>query len=103
MPPAAACINENSPCLPHLVVAQGPNDPLPGQTNTPPPPVIVEPGAEEWEVEQILDAKKIRNILKFKVSWKGYPPDATWYNADGFDNSPELVKGFYERYPNKPR
>ncbi len=57
------------------LLRRDPNDPLPGQINAPPPPVVVEPGVEEWEVERILDVKKVRNVLKFKVSWKGYPPD----------------------------
>jgi len=85
------------------LLRKDPNDPLPGQINEPPPPVVVHPGEEEWEVEQILDAKKVRNVLKFKVSWRGYPPDPTWYNADGFGNSPDLVQQFYDKYPGKPR
>jgi len=85
------------------VLRKDPADPIPGQINDPPPPVIVNGGAEEWEVERILDARKVRNVLKFKVAWKDYPPDITWYNADGFGNSPELVEAFYARYPGKPR
>ena len=32
------------------------NDPLPGQHNPPPPPVIVD-NVEEWHVEEILDSR----------------------------------------------
>jgi len=85
------------------LLRKDPNDPLPGQINAPPPPVVVEPGTEEWEVERILDAKKVRGVLKFKVGWKGYPPDPEWYNADGFGNSADLINAFYKQYPQKPR
>lgn len=85
------------------VLRKDPDNPIHGQINAPPPPVVVLPGAEEWEVEQILDAKKVRGVLKFKVAWKGYPPDETWYNANGFENSPDLVTTLYDCYPHKPR
>ena len=38
------------------------NDPLPGQQNAPPPPVIVD-DAEEWHVEEILDSRMYRQRL----------------------------------------
>ena len=39
-------------------------DPLPGQKNSPPNPVIIE-DEEEWTVEDILDSKRVRNKLKY--------------------------------------
>ena len=34
-------------------------------------PIEVE-GAEEWEVERILNKKKIREVKKYLVQWKGF-------------------------------
>ena len=38
-------------------------DPLPGQQNSPPPPTVVD-NKEEWEVNDILDAKQGRGSKK---------------------------------------
>ena len=77
------------------------NDPLEGQIPEPSPPVIID-NEEEYEVTDILDARKFRNRIQFKAAWKNCDPDNTWYNADGFENSAEIVEDFYRRYPNKP-
>ncbi len=34
-------------------------------------PIEVE-GAKEWEVERILNKKKIREVKKYLVQWKGF-------------------------------
>jgi len=36
-----------------------------------PQPVVIE-GEEEWEVEKILNKRKIRGKDKFLVRWKGF-------------------------------
>ena len=79
-------------------------NPLPGQRNPPPLPIVVD-GVNEWNVEEILDAKAPRGKLKFRVKWAGYDDDLTWYNADAgeFDKSRDLVEDFYRRYPDKPK
>jgi len=46
-----------------------------GQRATKPAPVIVE-GEEEFEVEKILNKRKIRGKDKFLVCWKGYMAEA---------------------------
>lgn len=76
-------------------------DPLPGQSQAPPSPVVVE-GEEEYEVESILDSKLIRGKFYYKAKWEGYPSDDQWYEADNFDNAQELLKEFHEAYPDKP-
>ena len=79
-------------------------DPFPGQHNDPAPPVIVD-NKEEWEVNDILDARKVGRGRKvqFRVKWKGYDKDKTWYDASGFEHSKEVVDDFYHRNPTKPR
>jgi hypothetical protein len=48
------------------------NGPLPGQIRVPPLPVIVN-YEEEWQVEEILDSRRVRRKLQYLVKWRGYP------------------------------
>jgi hypothetical protein len=77
------------------------NDPLPGQKNEPPLPIQVNDD-DEWEIEEILACKLVKGTLKYRVSWKGYDPDPTWYPAWNFIGSPHKLQEFHSRYPNKP-
>ena len=66
---------------------------LQGSANNPtdvvsPDPVIAgeDPSEEEFEVTRILDARLNRQYRggrhQFRVSWRGWPDNPTWYNAD---------------------
>jgi hypothetical protein len=78
------------------------NPPLPGHIQPPPPPVIVN-GEEEWEVEEILESYYHCNWLQYRVKWKGFHnEDKTWYQSSNFNNSPEAIQYFYQKYPQKP-
>ena len=81
-------------------------DPLPGQEHQPAPPIRVR-NEEEFEVDDILDARKRYRRVQFKAKWKGYPmghpENDVWYDADDFVNSKDIVNDFYARNPNKPR
>ena len=76
-------------------------DPLTGQVNELIPPVIVN-NEEEWEVEDIFNARSFRGRIQYWVKWTGWDEDRKWYDTSGFDNFPEIVEDFYARYPNKP-
>jgi Integrase zinc binding domain/Chromo (CHRromatin Organisation MOdifier) domain/Integrase core domain len=77
--------------------------PIEGQVSAPPPPIEIE-GEEEWEVEQVLDARVKRGKLDFLVRWKGFEREAdTWEPEANLENSPELVKVFYQKNPRAPR
>lgn len=79
------------------------DNPLEGQQQPEPPPVIID-GYDEFEVEEILDAKITRRKLKFRAKWNGETRlDTTWYPATNYENSPEIVLDFYRKYPDKPR
>ncbi len=77
-------------------------DPLTDQVNEPAPLVIIN-NEEEWEVEDILDARSHWGKIQYRVKWTDWDEDRDWYDASGFHNFLEIIKDFYARYPNKPR
>ena len=57
-------------------------------------PVEIE-GVEEWEVEKILNRKKIRGVVKYLVWWKGFTAEGdTWERKENLKNAEELIKEF---------
>jgi hypothetical protein len=64
---------------------------LPGRTQPPAPPVIVD-GKEGWEVDRVLDSRIYRGRLEYYVSWKDYgPADNGWEPAAHLENCPGEV------------
>lgn len=57
---------------------------------------------EEYEVEQILEARILWKKLKYRVKWAGYDYDPKWYNAANFKNSPQKLYNFHKENPAKP-
>ena len=52
-------------------------------------------GVEEWEVEKILNKKKIRGVEKYLIQWKGFTAKGdTWERRENLKNSEELIKEF---------
>ena len=67
-----------------------------------PAPVFPDNNAE-FEVEAILDSKRIRRKLHYMIHWKGYGPgDRTWEPA-GHVHAPRLLRLFHRRYPDKAK
>jgi len=57
-------------------------------------PVEIE-GVEEWEVEKILNKKRIRGVVKYLVRWKGFTAEGdTWERKENLKNVEELIKEF---------
>ena len=57
-------------------------------------PVEVE-GVEEWEVEKILNKKKIRGVEKYLIRWKGFTAEGdTWERKENLKNAGKLIKEF---------
>jgi hypothetical protein len=50
---------------------------------------------EEYEVENILNARLSRGKLQYCVKWLGYKDDQTWYDASNFKNSPYKLRDFH--------
>jgi len=80
------------------------DDSLPGQKNEPSGSIVVN-DEDEWEIDDILDFRRYRRRLQYRVKWNGYDNNLNWYNADGdeFMNAQKVVDDFHIRYPNKPR
>ena len=52
-------------------------------------------GTEEWEVEKILNKKKVRGIEKYLIRWKGFTAEGdTWERRENLKNAEELIKEF---------
>ena len=68
-----------------------------GQKNEKEKPVEVE-GVEEWEVEKILNKKKMRGVEKYLVRWKGFIVEHdTWERKEDLENTKEVLEEFKER------
>jgi len=61
-------------------------------------------GEEEWEVERILNKRKVREKDKFLVWWKGFMAEGdTWESSENLENTRELLKEFKEEYDRNNR
>jgi len=73
-------------------------DQVKGQRKEAPQPVIVE-GEEEWEVEKILNKKRIRGKDKYLVRWKGFTAEGdTWESRENLQNAGDSLREFEEEY-----
>ena len=55
-------------------------------------------GVEEWEVEKILNKKKIRGVEKYLVCWKGFMVEHdTWERRENLGNVKEVLEEFKGR------
>jgi len=69
-----------------------------GQRKETPKPVIIE-GEEEWEVEKILNKRKVWGKDKYLVRWKGFMAEGdTWESRENLENAGDLLKEFEEEY-----
>ena len=60
-------------------------------------PIEVE-GAKEWEVERILNKKKIRGVKKYLVWWKGFTAEGNaWERKENLKNTGEALEEFEGR------
>ena len=57
-------------------------------------PVEIEE-VEEWEVEKILNKKRMRGVEKYLVQWKGFTAEGnTWERIENLKNAEEAIKEF---------
>jgi len=73
-------------------------DQVDGQRKEMPQPVVVE-GEEEWEVEKILNKRKVRGKDKFLVWWKGFMAEGdTWESQENLQNAGDLLRELEKEY-----
>ena len=77
------------------------DNPLPGQEIGEPPPETIEENYE-WEVQEVLDCKRINTKLWYRASWVGFDEDLEWHPVDDFQHSPHKLRDFHTKYPDKP-
>jgi len=69
-----------------------------GQRKEAPQLVVIE-GEEEWEVEKIINKRKVQERDKYLVRWKGCTvKEDTWENKENLKNMMELVEEFEREY-----
>jgi transposase InsO family protein len=75
---------------------------LPGRTQPVPQPILVD-NELEYVVDQVLDSKIDRGVLKYYIDWEGYPPEErTWEPVSHLKNAKDAVAEFHSRHPNRP-
>ena len=75
----------------------------PVRVTRPEPAAVDDNGAPAWEVDRLLDHRKIRRgarqIDQYLVEWKGYPiSEATWEPIENLTNSMDLVAEFNQEH-----
>ncbi|CAK5275819.1 unnamed protein product [Mycena citricolor] len=58
---------------------------------------------EEWEVEEVLDAKMRYRSIWYFVRWKGYDSSHDQWVKHSDIFAEDAIAAFYRKHPNKPR
>ncbi len=58
---------------------------------------------DKWKIDHILNFRRYRRRLQYRVKWKSYDNDFNWYNADNdeFMNAQEMIDDFHIKYSRK--
>jgi hypothetical protein len=88
-----------------VLLSKAKEDPIPGRVNPEPAPIIVD-GAEQYEIDKILDSNWLGKHFQYKVTYKGYGKEHDeWQFRDdlledlGKESLKELETGYYQRNP----
>ncbi len=76
----------------HLVV----DDFLPDQKNERFESIVIN-DEDEWKIDDILNFRRYRRRLQYRIKWNDYDNDLNWYNAndDEFINAQKIVDDFH--------
>ena len=76
------------------------DNPLRGQLDPEPEPLNVY-GDDEYEVEEIISARLVYRLLRYKVKWQGLDDDPVEYSLEDLRHAPFALRTFYEKYPRR--
>ena len=77
---------------------------FPSQAQPLPPPPTIDDNHLEYEVEAILDVKKVGHRVRYLVKWLGYPiEENTWEPHCNLTNVTLVLQDFFHHYPEKVR
>ena len=52
---------------------------------------------KKWKVEKILNKRKVREVVKYLVWWKGFTAEhGFWKNEEDLDNTKKIMTEFKE-------
>lgn len=85
-----------------------PTNPLPGQKQSPPPPVSFdEHGQQTWQIEEITNSRLVtiegqKGVhFEYQISWRG--GESTWEPLKNVINAKASIAEYQRRYPRKKR
>ncbi len=78
------------------------NDSLSDQKNESSRSIVIK-DEDEWKIDDILNFRRYRRRLQYRVKWKSYDNNLNWYNADDdeFMNAQEMIDDFHIKYSRK--
>ncbi len=78
------------------------DDFLPDQKNESSRSIVIK-DEDEWKINDILNFRRYRRRLQYRVKWKNYDNDLNWYNVDDdeFMNAQEIIDDFHIKYSRK--
>ncbi|KAM3966274.1 chromobox protein homolog 3 isoform 2-T2 [Aphomia sociella] len=59
-----------------------------------------ESGNEEYEVEKVIDSKKIKGKLHYLIRWKGYSADSDTWEPENTLSCPDLINKYHDEKEN---
>ncbi len=67
--------------------------------------IIDDDDDEHWEIDDILNFRRYRGRIQYKVKWKDLDRDNEWYyvDKDKFDDFEKVLNEFHALYSRKPR
>lgn len=64
------------------------------------PDLILVEGTHDYDLEEIIESRKVHNSVQYCVTWKGFKAyDNSWVLVRGFNNCTDLVRDFHESNP----
>lgn len=89
-------------CFHVNLLRPSPSDPLPGQTNAPAPPVMIDDQGEKlWAVDRILNSRRQNKVFKYHVLWRDQ--SRSWEPLMNVVNSYGSTHQFHHDFPKKAK